>query len=179
MEIIPFYKKTNTEWSLTNYDLSIIYYKILEQRLLKTLFYDGSILSTQAFIDKMKDPGVRLFLGFHEGEIALLSFLTTFDQRTAQGHFTSLKIKSEIDIVKEGKYFVNQLLNMKREDTYYFDTFYGIVPVTNKLAIRFSERCGMTKAGIIPKFCFNYFEQKSVDGQILYIVRGENDENIQ
>ena len=179
MDIIPFYKKTNTEWSLTNYDLSVIYYKILEQGLLKRLFYDGSALSTEAFIAKMKDPGVKLFLGFHKGEIALLSFLTTFDQKTAQGHFTSLKINAEINIVKEGKYFVNQLLNMKREDTYYFDTFYGIVPVTNRAAIRFAERCGMSKGCVIPKFCFNYFEQKSVDGQILYIVRGENDENIQ
>ena len=179
MDIVPFYKKTNTEWSLTDYDLSVVYYKILEQNLLKKLFYDGSVLRTKDFINKMKEPGVRLFLGFYEGEIAMLSFLTTFDQKTAQGHFTSLKINAGIDIVKEGTDFVNQLLNMKKEDNYYFDTFYGIVPVTNKLAIRFAVRCGMTKACVIPKFCFNYFEQKPVDGQILYIVRGENDENIQ
>jgi len=177
---VPFYQKDDWTWSLSDMDLTVLFNKIVDQHALKVFFYDGAIRDAVDFINYVKNPQNRLFLGFKDGELFMITVLNTITQRRAQGHFCSVRSDKKIDLKTAGREMLIDILSIANKDGVpYFDVFYGIVPTTNKLAIRFAQMCGMKKGCVIPKFCFNYFEQKITDGQILYIVREEQDEDLQ
>jgi hypothetical protein len=129
--------------------LASAYYDALESdHLVEQSFSDGSISSKQDFVS-MTDTNV-LIIGTRNGAPASHVNLNGFHGRAAQAHFSVLRSFHGQVALDMAKTMIDALFQLKRQDgTPLIKQLIGITPVTNPLAVRFSQRIGYRKLAIL------------------------------
>lgn len=167
--ILP-YNTVDGNWNVSDEFMESLYNRLCIEGKESSVFYDGSIKNKEEFINYFKSSGVVLYLVLSKVDIVGMAWLTSFDQRTAQVHFSAFNGAGK-GVVRAGTFTINKLVNLKDSNGYLFDSLYGIMSMNNEVGRKYVKKCGMVGVGVIPNFCFNYWTQRSEDGEILYINR--------
>lgn len=144
------------------------------ENLVDKVFPGGSIKTSDEFLRVMKYGQCRLFLIFCESEIAGITWLTEFKQRSAVAHFCSFKRAQGEKTWLIAKKVLNELLYMKDSKGYIFDVLLGMIPSNNEIAVKFAQKYGMNIAAEIPNAIWDDKRQKSITGVMLYSIREES-----
>lgn len=144
-----------------------VWERLEADRLLESLFYDGSVNSWPDFANEILRPGSLPFVVFRDGEIAAFSWLNNITSRMARTHFAILKnFHGRSCHMELGRHLYSHILTRKDGDGYLFDCLCGITPVTHKLAIKAAARCGWKICGEISEACYIAASKRSVAGVI-------------
>jgi hypothetical protein len=141
--------------------------------LVERVFYDGSVTTSEDFLQMMKQGMNRLFVIVIEGQAAGLCWLNNFGARRAEFHFCFFNNLRGIDAVEIGKAVVTELLYMEDgAGNPIFDVLFGMTEVENKPARAWCENMGFEYMGVIPSILYNAGQKKSVPGDFWYVERG-------
>ena len=161
--------------------LEAAFRQIVEEGLLESLFYDGTVNSRDHFLDVVLRPGTLPFVVMCKEQIAALTWLNCIEGRAARVHFVIFrKFWGRKTHRRIGWNLYRYILSRQDEAGYLFDCLYGVTPETNLLAWRAAIKCGWKLAGTIPARCFIAASAESVGGvvtsatrEILGIAEGE------
>jgi hypothetical protein len=146
-------------------DIIQMYHWMKKDKTLETVFYNVSsaLLTENFFIRFWKRQDLKMFVLISEKKVAGLIWLDRIIDSTAMIHINSFKWiwgRTTVPIFRKAicKIFTN----------YDIDVLIGQIPETNELAIKFSEKVGFLKCGIIPKSLYNHRFVKKVDAHVTY-----------
>lgn len=141
-------------------------------RLLESLFYDGSVKSRTDFYNEILRDGCLPFVVAGDGEMAAFSWLNCITGKAARTHFAVFRkfwgkrMRCEI-----GRHLYRYILTRKDKLGYLLDCLYGITPERNPLAWKAALSCGWKKSGEIANACYVAKEGKSVNGIVTCATR--------
>lgn len=137
---------------------------------LPMVFYGNSEIYTKYdFLERVKEgSNCMLFVIKYRKDTAAFVFLDHIGHRHAFGHFCIYKeywgTEEMNEIAKTAIRFLHET----------YSVLYGIIPVENDHAIRFSEKTlGMKRLTTVPKYFYNNDTRKDIDGIMLYTAREE------
>lgn len=149
-----------------------VWERLEADKLLESLFYDGTTGSWPEFADEILRPGCLPFVIFRDEELAAFTWLNCISSRMARTHFAVFrkfhgrKIHGQIS-----RHTYSWLLTRKDAKGYLFDCIYGITPEPYRLVIRAAQRCGWKLCGEIPNACYMAGNRHSVGGVLLCATR--------
>lgn len=152
--------------------LGNVYDKIVRDRLLGILFYDGSVHAKDEFLHEMFKPGTLPFVVIHGEELACFSWLNEIQGRAARTHvvlFRKFWGRKLCGVIGHNLY--RYLLSLRDESGFLFDCLYGITPENNPLAWKAALRCGWRLVGTIPNRVYLADENKSTGGVVTVATR--------
>jgi len=78
--------------------------------------------------------------------------LENFTGRSARTHFSTHPNASSPERVRAGRFGSHYTLTRKHPETgeYFFDSLYGLTPISNRAACIFAIKCGFKKTGVLP-----------------------------
>ncbi len=148
--------------------------RMQEEGLVDMVFYDGSVKSSDEFLQMMKFGMNSLFIIEFKGEIAGLCWLNNFCSRRAEFHMCFFSNLRGQDAVEVGKEVVKELLYMEDgAGNPIFDLLFGMTETENVPAIRWCRAMEFETLGIIPSAVWNAKLKKSVPAQFSYVERGK------
>lgn len=143
----------------------------------KVTFSGGEATDHHSFRKLVRKCCNDVYVGFYEGKPIGMAWLNDVRDHSARAHFTIFREgwgrrRDELPPdVKLARYFAANLLRNG-----VLDVLIGYVPVRNRLAIRFMERVGAQRVGVLPKGAWMHDVQKSEDVQILAITEEMTEE---
>lgn len=153
--------------TFTDTTISGLFTRVVDEGLLDTVFYEGTVTSKEQFLSIMKGNGNLLYILLVKKEIVGFVWLNRFEGRTAHLHFCTFKNTwGTGQNVETGKYVLGKLINIGC-----FDLFIGWLPVWNHHAIGFIKKCGAQTAGTIPNAIYNAKAGKSEPAVFVYLTR--------
>ncbi len=146
-----------------------IFDKIVDQGLLKTTFWEGSIADASQFIRMAKNPNNHMVLFFEQKACVGFAWLSAVTSNYAFGHFCLFK---EIwgRSVNIGKTCVDYWFSWPGTGGPLLDVIIGIMPGFNKRAHKYVEKLGWVRLGQIPGM-FRDKDRVRDDAVIYYISR--------
>lgn len=162
--------------------LEEVWRRIEEERLVESLFYDGSVLCLEGFIREIARDGCLPFAVMGDGELAAFSWLNCITGKAARTHFVIFKkFRGRKLRLIIGPHLYKYILTRRDGMGYLFDCLYGITPKCNPLAWKAALSCGWKESGEIANACYMANERRSVNGiitcatrEILNIGEGES-----
>ncbi len=150
-----------------------LYERMKAQGSLSDVFYayDPQLLGPEQFLDLFKFGSNRLWVIFHNGEVSGFFWLNDFAEKSAMIHYCFFKNIWGPQSAVLGRYILDYLLGLRSETGPVFDVITGLTPVTNRLAVRFLEKVGMTVVGKIPNRCLIFTDRTTVPGIVSYRTR--------
>lgn len=136
--------------TLTGDMLAALWFRLVEEGIADSLFYDGGVRGVGDFTDFMAASSVYCY-AVYDGEAPLaLTWLNNFAGRTAMMHFAVFKAGLGMKSVL-GRYVVQFLLHGKdAEGGYCLDSLYGLTPQSYVHVLRFIRRLGFRQLGVLP-----------------------------
>lgn len=161
--------------------LGHVFDKVVEDGLLASLFYDGSVRTKDEFLDEVLRPGTIPFVVMYGKDVAAFSWLNDIQDRSARAHFVIFrKFWGRRTRIPLGRNFYKYVLSIRDAAGYLFDCVYGITPESNPLAWKAALQSGWRLIGSIPNRVFLADTGKSAGGvvtaatrEILGVVEGE------
>lgn len=146
-----------------------IFDKIVDQGLLKTTFWEGTIDNAGAFFGMVKNPNNQVVLFFEDETCVGLAWLSAVTSNYAFAHFCFFR---EIwgRSVKIGQTGVDYWFSWPGDDGRLLDVIIGIMPGFNKRAHKYVEKLGWIRLGQIPGM-FRDKERNREDAVIYYTSR--------
>jgi RimJ/RimL family protein N-acetyltransferase len=146
-------------------DIVQMYHWMKKDRTLKTVFYnvDSELLTEIFFIRFWKRQDLKMFVVLSENRVAGLIWLDRIIDSTAMIHINSFKWiwgRSSVSVFRRA---TCEILTKHG-----IDVLIGQIPITNEKAIKFSEKVGFLKCGIIPKSLYIHLLDKKVDAFVSY-----------
>ena len=156
-------------WILSTDFMASIFDKIVDQGLLKTTFWEGSIADSGQFISMAKSPHNHMVLLFEGQNCVGLAWLSAVATNYAFGHFCLFK---EIwgRSVNIGKTCIDYWFSWPGEGGPLLDVIVGIVPGFNHRGHKYVESLGFTRLGVIPGM-FRDTTRNREDAVIYYLSR--------
>ena len=157
------------EWILSNNFLEGVFDKIVEQNLLKTTFWEGSIVHLSDFIMMVKNPNNQVVFFFEDQNCVGLAWLSAVTSNYAFGHFCLFR---EIwgRSVTIGKTCVDYWFSWPGTGGRLLDVIIGIMPGFNRRAHKYVEKLGWVRLGQIPGM-FRDKQRNREDAVIYYTSR--------
>jgi hypothetical protein len=151
--------------TLKDSDIIKIYHWMKKDKTLETVFYNvgSELLTREFFIRFWKRQDLRMFVILSDNKVAGLIWLDRIIDSTAMIHINSFKWTwggNSVPLYREA--------TCEIFTKYGIDVLIGQIPVTNELAIKFSEKVGFLQCGIIPKSLYNHRLDKKVDACVTY-----------
>lgn len=143
----------------------------------RVTFSGGEATDHHSFRNLVRKGCNDVFVGFFEGQPIGMAWLNDVRDHSARAHFSIFREGwgRRRDGLAPGvmlaRYFAATFLRNS-----VLDVLIGYVPVRNRLAIRFMEKVGAQKVGVLPKGAWMHDEQKSEDVQILAITKEMTEE---
>lgn len=133
--------------------LAHIHERLVQEKLLYRLFYDGANRTLDNFMADMVRPGTLPFVVMAGDEPAAFTWLNSFEGRSARGHFVFFRHfwgrKCSVDI---GRRYFRYALSLHDSEGYLLDSLVGITPKQNALSWKYALECGCVMVGTIPQF---------------------------
>lgn len=157
------YSKVNGVWSIPDSHLELAFYKMVRDKTLKIVFWDGKVKTKNEFIMYMQTDGNFPLFIYDKSELIGFAWLNSIGQNFAFAHFCMFyenwgKDKSKI---------IDDVFGYWRSFDL-FDVILGIIPATNKKAISFLSKAGFVKLGAIPNIINNIYYGKKMPAMIAY-----------
>ena len=153
--------------------LSNIWEKLIEDGIVKSLFYGGTVKSFPDFFDFMNRRGTLAYVLLKNKDLHGFFWLNNFVGKTAQIHCTGFK--KSIGTRRNAHIFARKCISyalcLNDDDGFLIDTVLGYTPISNTLSVKFNERAGMIKIGQIPSYCNMAYEGTVVDAVLTYATR--------
>lgn len=151
-----------------NSDIIKIFNWMKNDKTLQTVFYniDKEIVTDDFFVRFWKRKDIKMFVIFYESKIAGLIWIDRIINSTAMIHINTFKWTWGGNNVQIYINAIGEIFN-----NYNVDVLIGQMPVTNKMAIRFSKNVGFKKSGIIPKSLYVHKLDKKVDAYVSYALK--------
>jgi len=165
IKIVP-YVQLDGEWILSEMFLDSVFNKIVDQGLLKTTFWEGSITDESHFVRLARAPGNHVVF-FFEGDTCVgFAWLSSVTSNYGFAHFCLFK---EVwgRSVEIGKNCIDYWFSWPGTNGPLLDVIVGIMPGFNKRAHKFIENLGLTRLGVIPGM-FRDQERNREDAVIYY-----------
>ena len=126
-----------------------VFDKVVDQGLLKTTFWEGSITEASQFIGMVKNTNNHVILFFEEKICVGFAWLSSVTTNYAFAHFCLFR---EIwgRSVNIGKTGVDYWFSWPGDGGPLLDVIVGIMPGFNKHAHKYVEKLGWIKLGVIP-----------------------------
>lgn len=149
-------------------DIIRIYNWMKNDKTLETVFYNVSKekLTENFFVQFWKRKDLKMFVLFSENKVGGMIWLDRIIDSTAAIHINAFKWTWGGDNIRLFRKAVCQIFT-----GYNIDVMIGQIPVINQKAIKFSERVGFIKSGIIPKSLYVHRLKKKVDAYLSYAVK--------
>lgn len=164
-KLVP-YVQIDGEWILSDGFMVSVFDKIVDQGLLKTTFWEGTITDFSQFLGMVKSPNNHVVLFFEKQNCVGLAWLSAVTTNYAFGHFCLFR---EIwgNSVNIGKNCIDYWFSWPGHGGPLLDVIVGIMPGFNKRAHKFIENIGFTRLGVIPGM-FRDKERNREDAVIYY-----------
>ena len=146
--LIPF-AKVGDHYNLQDNVLISIWNKIIAQKLLNKVFYDGSITSAKQFVDMMKHPSNLPVIAYN-GEILGFGWLNDMAKNRALAHFCMFREAWGKHTLEIGHKFLDYWFSLEQNGEPLFRVLVGNTPPWNKPAVSFIQRLGFKIVGEIP-----------------------------
>lgn len=135
------------------------------------MFADGQISDQESFLIAMKKSICGIV---KDGEsTAGVGWLNRIEDKKASFHFVVFKEYWGNQSVDVGRALCQFMLSIKNGDEYMFDMIWGMVPTSNRLAVKYLKRCGAVTIGELPCGLWDDRNKKSIPAMISYITRNE------
>ncbi|MHC4640115.1 MAG: hypothetical protein ACYS32_00620 [Planctomycetota bacterium] len=157
-------------------ELLELYDRIVEQGIEPVLFHDDSINTADQFLRSAKSTQTLLFVCYVDGKKPLgIIWLNRFEKTSAQGHFVYF---NEWWGTENTTRCSRKFMEMATRTL--FPTLIGIVPSSNKAAVKHANDCGFHMLGDIPNFLYSKEKQSPVTATIFYTTKDDfKNENLQ
>lgn len=132
-------------------DLEALWFRLVDDGLLRHVFHDGSVTDAEGFIAFAGETGRAFYAVYADGDPAALFWLDGRAGRSARIHFAVLRgfFGSPARII--GFYVTDWLMSVTGSDGLpLLDVLVGVTPKTNRAAVRFIRDLGFTVLGEIP-----------------------------
>lgn len=168
LKLVP-YVQIDGEWILSNNFLERTFDKMVEQRLLKITFWEGSIVHLSDFIIMAKRPNNHMVFFFEQKACVGFAWLSAVTSNYAFAHFCLFR---EIwgKSVNIGKTCMDYWFSWPGDGGPLLDVIIGIMPGFNKHAHKYVEKLGWIRLGQIPGM-FRDKERNREDAVIYYVLR--------
>ena len=157
------------EWILSEDFLDSVFGKLVDQELLKTTFWEGTVTDQSHFVRLAKSPNNHMVFFFEEQNCVGFAWLSSVTSNYAFAHFCMFK---EVwgRAIEIGKTGVDYWFSWPGTDGPLLDVIVGIMPGFNHRAHKYVENLGWTRLGVIPGM-FRDKERNREDAVIYYISR--------
>jgi len=136
--------------TLSHADMLDLHVLLHEQRLLRTVFYDGGCKTPAEFCTFVRRQDSAFFAIYDRAETpAAIWWLDTFTGRAACINFCVFRdfFRRAVDI---GNFVLDYCLG---GDDPYLDVLYGITPRVNKAALSLIDKIGFKRLAELPSVC--------------------------
>ena len=145
------YAQIDGEWNIGEHEVLKVYYKALDQGLIDTVFWDGSLPDERAFLWMCQHPHNIVAFATNEQLTAIgFAWLSSMVGSYAFAHFCMFKDVWGEDAETLGRLYVDYWFSLSGSEGPLFDTLLGAIPGFNKLAHNYVERIGFQRLGTIP-----------------------------
>lgn len=152
--------------------------RLVDDKILTALFYEGSARTAPTFLEVMKRPANTVFLvrdnsaGPGPAGVAMICWLNNWRHRRADIHFAIFRSHQGRQSVALGRWLLGQLFGLRdHHDQPLLDIITGFTPASNRLAVRWLTAGGRQVGGIIPDGCWLHDEQRRDNLVISYLHR--------
>lgn len=174
LEIISFNEKDDKQRYSDKY-LAQVFRRIVREETIYKVFYDGSVRNTNDFINFFRGKEKDLFFAEYNGKEVGFFWLKPFMNNSAFISYCFYKDFWGDKAMQISKECIEYLLNHKDEHGQYtLDILMGLTPASNKLAIQFLLKNGMSIMGRIPNMLYDVNEDAMVDGIFSFLQRNSS-----
>jgi hypothetical protein len=158
-------------WTLDDDVLLSIANTVCREGKLSTVFLEGGIRTPEDVVEMFKRPSNLPVFAFRGTEPLGFGWLNGISHNRAFAHFCMLNAAHGRAAFRTMKLFFSYWMGMRSGGEPIFDTLLGVVPETNERAIRFVERCGCVRVGVIPQMMRDVYSGEPVSAVVLYYSR--------
>ena len=166
-QLWPFVRYEDDKYSIPDAMLAEIYRDLVESGRAGIVFYMGGIVTHKDFIDYLKDPKNHFVfvVDTETRKFVFMAWLNNIQGHTAYCHFSGL---GDAPYRPE----TGRLVVDYWGSTGVPAVLVGVIPETNRAAIKLGMNLGFERAGTIPMLCGLNQEKTRVGGVILYYLFG-------
>lgn len=153
-----------------------LYGLMVRDKTVDRAFYDGSVSSPYDFLSLVINrQRCQLFVVYrkvHRKVPVGMAWLTNFEARWARVHFCVFREGWGKDIFEIGWFGIREIFNLNEPGTSGRPRFHGLTgltPTENTRAIRFIEKLGFQRGGILPFGWYDQQEQVSKPALLTYL----------
>lgn len=168
---------TDVDGRMTVPDQSILelYGQLLFEGLVPIVFCQGSVKSPGDLLMIFKKPdNISVFVIDEDYTIGGFAFLNGVSRNSAYVHFCFLKRMWGKKSTEAGGALLNYWFSIPGRSGPLFDVLLGIIPETNRRAIRYIKRLGWTTLGVIPEICYDAYRDQNMGGLVSYLAREDH-----
>jgi hypothetical protein len=174
IDLLPYVNKAG-EYNMPDSFLAQAYRRTVIEKSIHKVFYDESIHSTNEFIDYFKKDGIELFFVYYKEEETGFFWLSPFVKKSAFITYCIYKnfLRESLTISQACIQGIFAMKDAHGETR--LDTLLGLTPASNKFALKFLIKIGMTVVGKIPGLICDSGKERGDDAIISYLSRpGKN-----
>ena len=170
MKIIP-YVLIDGARSIPDSVAEGVYNDMVEKGLARTMFFGGRVTDAKSFLQFLKTPSNVVLTVWNESRIQAMAWLNNFGSNYAFGHFCFWPETWGKSTINIGKQILDFWFGFKKGDgEHLLDVILGFTPASNRLAIRFIKKIGLTAAAEIPDMKFG----GDREGAVISYIRRED-----
>ncbi len=174
VSLIPFCRLDGSP-HFSDIHLAQVFRRIVREETVSRVFYDGSIVNTSDFIRFFKNHDREIFFVEHNGREVGFFWLEKFRHKTSFINYCFYREYWGENALHISRVSIDFLFERKDcHGEFLIDMLLGLTPSTNKLAIKFLLKNGMTVLGKMPKMLFDVKKGTNVDGVFSYKQRSKN-----
>jgi hypothetical protein len=175
-ELLP-YTTVDGIPTMTDSNIARLYERIDTENTVKYLFLDGSVRCAADLINHFKRPGCMCYLvGYSgpKGQVVGFFWLDNFVQCSCQLHYAFFREYWGPTAVEVGRWVLREMITQRDIDgNFCIDVIIGIVPETNRLAVRYARSVLLQSVGVLPEYYFNFYRNRREAGLVTYFTRKE------
>ena len=173
LNIIPMYEENGSP-NFSDILLAQLFRRIVREDTLDKIFYDGSIRNTNDFIQFFRNSEHEIYFVEYKGKEVGFFWLNSFKHKSAFINYCFYKEFWGDKALKISRLTIEFIFQRKdQHDEHLVDVLLGLTPASNKLAIKFLLKNGMTTIGKIPGLLYDASTGAIVDGILSYKQRQE------
>lgn len=169
VQLVPFVQ-VEGDWILSDWFLTNVYHQVRDQKLIKTVFWEGNIETLDEFISFTKKPTNIISFVFYDRICIGMTWLSPVSGNHGFGHFCFLKQAWGKHTIRAGRMTMDYWMNFPGVGGPLLDVVIGVMPMFNTRAHAYIEKIGGVRLGVIPSM-FRDKQFNRDDAVIYYFVR--------
>lgn len=160
--------------TLRDSEIYSIWHRMKAEGSLRWVNFEGDIDTAELFYHAL-DKAFACFIVHYNSQLSGILWLNRYHHGRAQLHFCSFKNVWGYLALGIGKYTIDRLFGIKHPVTGepILHALLAVVPVNNRLVLKFAAGCGFKRTGKIEDYFFEKTTQSRVAGIHLHLARSD------